>query len=276
MLVKYSYSPHLKPQTIIDEFTRFYKDQEHKGRERGVDRKLSYRAGLQSNLSKFKLQFDAPEEFKKQLHMTKDDMITLNKEKGESLRGRSIDIQAIDGDNTVLDCRQLLQSPDFCMKVIAVACLTGRRMAEIIVTVKFDPPETQHFTDLKYWTCVSGLLKQRGENRCIDIPLFAPREEINFALKALRAQCGVMTVEEVNTTVGKKIFRAMKKYCPQIGNIHAFRKFYVQMANIYFNERNCSLPRLGSDYLGHKSMDEAVLTYLNFRIQNAGSLNFKK
>ena len=107
-------------------------------------------AGLQTNLSKFKLSFRAPEEFKKKLHMSKEDMNILAKEKQGSMRKKSIDIQAIDGDNTVLDCRELLQSPDFSMKVIAVACLTGRRMAEIIVSAKFDPPSEEHATDARY------------------------------------------------------------------------------------------------------------------------------
>ncbi len=216
----------------------------------------------------------APIEFKKQLHLTKAEMVQLAREKEGSLRKHSIDIAAIPGDITILDCRTLLHNPDFALKVIAVACLTGRRMAEIVVSAQFDAPREPHATNLKYWSCVGGLLKQRGADRCIDIPLFAGRDEIIGAIKALRAQCGPMDIADVNKLVAKPIARAMKKYCPQIGHIHAFRKLYVLMCNEYFNDRHCSLPRLAADYLGHKTMSDTVLTYLNFRLEGIGTLSF--
>lgn len=273
MVAQYSSSDNA--EDVVRQFMLFYKQKEDEAKEKGRERKISFLGNVQSNLSRYKMRVKAPPEFKKKLHITKEELAQVASERHNSMRKQSIDIVAINGDKFVADCQDLLIHPDFCLKVIALACLTGRRMTEIVSTVKLDEAKEKHFTNSIYWACAKGLLKQRGEDKCVDIPLLAPRSSINACLRALREQCGHIAAKDVNRLVSKKISRAMKKYCPEIGNIHAFRKLYVLMCFHYFNERNCSLPRLASDYLGHKSMSESVLTYLNFRVENIGSLNFK-
>jgi hypothetical protein len=274
MLAKHQYTPDLDAAAIVAEFHAYFRELERKARARGMKTRGTYLGSVQYALSRFKTTMKAPADFKKHLHLSREDTLKLAKEKEARLRNHSIDLVAIQGDTTVLHCRELLTHPDFSLKVIAVACLTGRRMAEIVTTIKLEPPRERHFTNAAYWACASGFVKQRGLDACLDIPLFATRNEINMCIKALRAQCGPVALSEVNALVGKKIARAMHKYCPEIGNIHAFRKFYVLMCNHYFNERHCSLPRLGADYLGHRNMSETMLTYLNFRITGVGQLNF--
>jgi hypothetical protein len=269
------YSSHDKPEDVIEKFRQFYKEKERLGRARGTIRRLSFISSLQSNLSKYKTQVPAPVEFKQKLHITREELNQLIKERAHSVRQNSIDIVAIDGDKFVRDCRELLTHPDFALKVIAVACLTGRRMTEIISTANFDPPQEPHSTNLIYWSCVTGMLKQRGRNTCIDIPLFAKRNEIVACVHALREQSQHLTAKDSNKFASKRISRAMKKYCPEISKIHNFRKLYALMCFVYFNQRNCSLPRLTSDVLGHHDISNTVLTYLNFRLENTGSLNFK-
>lgn len=269
-----TYQPGDKAEDVVNIFREFYQSQEQKAKQKGLIRKSSWIASAQSALSKYKSKVNAPPEFKKDIHLSREEMIVCNNEKSNTLRDHSIDIKTIHGDEVVLDCRKLLKSKDVCLKIIAVACLSGRRMTEIISSVEFGPPAEKHFTNLKYWSCVTGLLKQRGDNKCFDVPLFEERDKIIEAVKEIREQTQHITKENVNKLMAKKISSAMHKYAPQIGKIHNFRKFYALMAFQYFNDRNCSLPRVASDCLGHKSLDESILTYLNFKVDNTGSLKF--
>jgi hypothetical protein len=254
----------------LSHYKKFEEDDQKTGRKR----KSSYLASAQTYLSHYKKRVVAPDEFKRKLHLTKQESDQLNVQRISTLRTNSIDLAAVRGDKIMFDCRNLLTHKSFELKVIAVACLTGRRMTEVVCTLVLDEPKEPHFSNLKYWACASGLLKQRGENRCFDIPLFAPRQDILNCIQKIRTQCKSIAQEDVNRRIGKRIARAMKKYCPEIDHIHNFRKLYIMMAMHYFNERHCSLPRLASDYLGHKGISETVLTYLNFELDKIGSLSF--
>jgi hypothetical protein len=264
---------------VVDAFIKYFQEKYESDLKRNKPRKLSYLSTVQTSLSAYKKELrrlDAPEHFLKQLHLARGQTEALIREKKDNVQAKAIDLPAINGDSIIEDCLKLLHNDNIYLRVVAVACLTGRRMAEILHSVTFGPPLDKHYTEERYWSCITGILKQRGEDRvkCREIPLFAPRDDINKALASIRKELPSSNAKDVNVLYGKPIARVMKKYCAEIGNLHQFRKFYVLACQEYFNERNCSLPRLAADYLGHKTMSDTILTYLNFRLVNVGSLDF--
>ena len=219
------------------------------------------------------------QKFLSQLKLSKADNRQLKIEKSKNVHLHSIDLPELDGDGIVLDCRRMLQNPNPYMRIIAVACLTGRRMAEIVHSVDFTKePVEQHYTSSAYWANITGICKQRkgdpGAIKTIEVPFLDTRCNIAACVASIRRDLPSPSVKYVNRKYGKPVQRAMQKYCPNVKKIHQFRKMYVLLCHHYFNERKCSLPRLAADYLGHKTMSESVITYLNFRLAPLGKLDF--
>jgi hypothetical protein len=281
-------------QAFSDEFKKHYKNLFDQAIKRGKKRRITYLSSMQSSLSNFKrllldenkkntrIDFEEHQgfaEFLKNLRLSKEDMRTLQTAKRQNVHAKSIDLPEISGDAIIKDCRLLLKKENPYLRLIGVACLTGRRMAEIMHSMTFEQPTEPHFTNQKYWTRISGICKQRVNDpdpiRYREVPLLGKRQDILRCIQSIRAELPASSVRDVNKRYGKSIQRAMRKYCPEIGNLHQFRKFYVLACFHYFNERNCSLPRLAADYLGHKTLSDTVITYLNFRMKPMGALNFK-
>jgi hypothetical protein len=267
------------PQEFVDSFTGHYQKLYDSDIEKGVVRKLSYLSSVQSNLSRFKKELQArgvPDQWLKDLHLPKKESIQLMHEKKNNVRNSSINLPLLQGDDIIRDCRTYLRHPNKYVKIIAVAALTGRRESEIILSMVFGPPRDSHFTDEKYWSCVTGILKQRTEGGVVsrEVPFLANRREILNAVTAIRKECPAKDVGEVNRKYAKGISRTLHKFCPELGKLHEFRKFYVAVCYHYFNEQHCSLPRVAADYLGHKTMSETVLTYLSARLSGMGGLCF--
>jgi hypothetical protein len=264
---------------IVKEFHAYFKE---RADMHPRERKMTHLATVQSSLSNLKkrlrLQGVDPE-FLKHLHMNKEDSSTLIQAKAQSVVTRSIDLPTVDADAIVLDCRALLNHKDPYLRVIALACLTGRRTAELLFCASFEPPKEQHTTAERYWASVTGFCKQRHdavEVMVRDVPLFECRNRICAAIEGVRRELPVDNIAEVNSKYAKGIQRRMNKYMPAaIKNIHALRKFYSLTAFNYFNQRNCSLARFASEVLGHRAMGPTVLTYLSFSVDCAKSLNFR-
>jgi len=268
-------------EVFVRAFVHHYETLYQKHSAEGRKRKTSALSSAQSYISRFKkllAQRGAPASFLNGLHLTRDEIRRLNIEKNAAVHAGAIDLHEIKGDAVIMDCRAFLRHENPILVVIGLACLTGRRMAEIILTAEFNPPEDKHFTSSRYWTSLGGILKRRTKaerEKTREVPLLAPREDIVAAIRRVRDELPASTPAQVNAKYAKRISRAMRKYCPVIGKLHQFRKFYVLCCFQYFNERNCSLPRLASDYLGHKNLSQTVITYLNFRVTDLGGLNFK-
>lgn len=249
--------------------------------KRGKVRKLPPTSSAQSYLSVFKKKIQAsragaPAAFLKGLHLTQQESKALMVAKSRNVYTGAIDLPAVNGDGVITDCRKLLTSPNPYLKVIALACLTGRRTAEIVFTIRLGPPTEKHKTSGAYWARASGFCKQRTDPIVSrEVPLLENRDTINRAIAAVRRELKVRSVGEVNKRFSKPIQRAIKKFCPAIGKVHQFRKFYALCCFKYFNDRHCSLPRIAADYLGHKTVSATVLTYLNFRVNNLGELSFR-
>lgn len=212
------------------------------------------------------------------LRMSRDEVLDLKKKQRQNTLARAIDLPMIHAEPMIRDCRNLLNNKNPYLRLLALACLTGRRASEILFGMKFGKPQSDHYTDEEYWTCVRGVAKQRvGDPDAVvsrEVPLFERRKVIVRAVQRLRRDLPADTRADVNRKYAKGAQRVMQTHAPEIHRMHDFRKFYVLVAFHYFNERNCSIPRLAADYLGHKTMSDTVITYLSFRVETDGSLDF--
>ena len=253
----------------------------------GRERKCCHLSTTQNTLSTLKKRLQtlgAPDAFLQGLRLPKADMDKLNSQKAAKVHQGGKNLVKIPADSMILDCRDVFQHPESkrALRVIALACLTGRRMVELLLTLKLDRPKFEHNTNEAYWAHASGLAKCRGVKHSIDIPLFLKRGEVERHLREVRAlfeppPAGLTLSEQktwINKKYSKEISRAMSRYCPSIKTIHNFRKFYAAVAVKYFMENDSSEVRLASDYLGHRQTSSTVLTYMNFKIFDVGSLEF--
>lgn len=276
-----------QPQEIVTEVRNHFKNNYREHRKSGRVRKSSYLSTAQNSLSAIKRElkkFGFPDSYTEHLHLSVEDMTKLNAQKANKLHTAGQNLVAVAGDDMVLDCRDVLTNPKAtrALKLVALACLTGRRTVELLYSARFDPPKQKHSTHEQFWSHVSGLAKQRGEEMTVEIPLLEQRSEILKSLQEVRnlfpRPPEDLPEDErrkwVNTQYAKEISRTMRKHCPIIAKVHNFRKFYAAMCVRYFAENDASDIRMASDYLGHRKLSGTVLTYMNFRVTDTGSLNF--
>jgi hypothetical protein len=280
------WKPETKAERVVQEFRDFFRKRYDDDAKAGKKRKLSHLSSMQSSLSVYKTALQSNErikptkEFLDGLHITQDEAVKLAYEKNGRLRDKSIDLPKIHGDQMIMDARKWLKSPDALHRVVAIAMLSGRRMSEIVATAKFGLPRQNHTgTSNEYWTCFTGLLKQRGNDRCVEAPLFAKRSEITESLNMVREAYRGISRAKINATLAKPISRLMARFAPDIHNLHAFRKLYAILTHHYFNERSCSLPRITNDYLGHVTGPTASsLPYANMALaeDSVGGIDFTR
>ena len=216
----------------------------------------------------------SPSAFYNNLKLSKENSILLKTERNERLRMKAIDLPQVHGDRIITDCRRLLKHKNKYMRLIAVAGLTGRRTVEILRTMKFNQPYEDHSELNDYWCLVTGVAKQKNGEIVREVPFFEKRETLKKKIKVLRKEFPTDCNRDVNALYAKQISNYMKDYCSVIGNIHSFRRFYVLMCYKYFNDRNCSIARIASDYLGHKTMGSTLISYLSFNVKTEDHISF--
>uniref|UniRef100_A0A6C0BPS5 Telomere resolvase ResT/TelK catalytic domain-containing protein n=1 Tax=viral metagenome TaxID=1070528 RepID=A0A6C0BPS5_9ZZZZ len=260
---------------------QYFEAKHERDTKAGRTRKTTALSTAQTVISLYKTRLrdlGAPEEFLQHLGLNREQVNQLIRAKAKTVHEGAIDLHEIPGDAVITDCRAFLDHENPHLVMIGLACLTGRRMAEILYSIRFTLPEEVHATNEKYWASTTGILKRRkGDTTDTrrEVPLLQTRDKINAAIAYVRQKMPAQSVQEVNRKYAKPLSRAVKKYCPVIGKLHQFRKFYVLACFHYFNDRHCSLPRIAADYLGHKTMTQTVITYLNFRVIDLGGLNFR-
>jgi hypothetical protein len=254
---------------------------------RGRKRESSHLSSAQTALSRIKTAFaelGVDEAYLRQIRLCPEDTKNLLNTKSRKVHEAGIHLPQAPADSIVMDCRDIITKSDSPkhLKVIALAALTGRRLVEILHTIRVNPPRAKHNTHLKYWCCMQGMAKQRGQDVCIEVPLLATRTAIQKCLREVRASfepppTHLSDSEKkswVNERYGKPISRCMQKYCPVVAKLHNFRKFYALTSHHYHNGSGSSLSRFASDVLGHRQTSASVLTYMNFRITDIGKLDF--
>jgi hypothetical protein len=287
MLDKYKKGPFTSPtaRRIVSETRCYFQARYKRDVRAGIDRKITGLACAQSTLSKIKKCFQdltTSATFLRELRLPKADMVRISARKQQRLHTQGTNLPTVPALSMIRDCRKILRSPDIQnhrrgLKLMALACLTGRRMVELILTAKFHQPRKQHQTPRKYWAYVTGLAKQRSPDPSgIEMPLLADRDSIVKGIMEIRqlypAPPRTLSPQKqktwVNNKYAKEVSRVMQKYCDTIGTLHNFRKFYALVAATYFQENNTSVLRLASDYLGHKQLSPSVLHYLNFIVSD--------
>lgn len=276
----------IDPEAVVTTVHAYYRRLHEDAVRGGHARALPYTNSVQVALSRLRSRLakhGVDPTFLKKLALTRHETTALAEAKNARVHKKSINVTSVAGDPIIEDCRQMLDDgmmeEDASKLIVALACLTGRRTSELVYSAVFDPPRgADHATSTRFWSCASGFAKQRKGDReavkCRDIPFLAPRSDINRAVRILRRLWPATSIREVNRKYGAHAGRALQRYCDVLGNIHQFRKFYVLCCYHYFNDNNCSLPRLAADYLGHKTMSSTVITYLNFRVTDLGGLDF--
>jgi len=303
----------LRPaEQIVRTTVNYFKNKYDQHRQSGRERKTCGLSTAQNTLSKIKTLFE--EEFEvrgirdsdylKQLRLQKSDMDALNASKSLKVHDAGTNIVAVPGDLLIRKSRDTLVNVDAsrALLVAAVACLTGRRMVEIIHRIQFNPPEEAHAEHEQYWCNISGLAKQRGVLTRFEVPLLEKRDAINKAMTKIRTlfpspPTNICRAPRVDLSVGQRLYferkrdvaenkwvsskygkemsRMMKAFCPEIGSLHKFRRFYVGVCLHYFPQDGVAENRTASDYLGHRQMSGAVLTYKNYIVRDLGTLDYQ-
>lgn len=294
-LVK-KYRQYGSPEAVVGEIMRHYKALYDKAIAEGKTRKVSYLIVARGAVSNFKQalrkQNVESEEYLQRLALPKQAQYIVKGEETQRQRDSSIHLTEVPGDAVMEDCRELLgkrtnDKHTAYVVLIALSCLTGRRTIELLKELVIQPPKEPH-PNPKYWACITGIAKQnpRDPVMCRDVPFFAPRDDIQDAMEFVRSVLELPPGPEGEDSVSKAMYRkkvnlkyanaiagAMQKHCPAVGQVKLFRKVYALMSFHYFNQNNCSLVRLASDYLGHKFIATAI-PYMNVRIGQVGRLRF--
>ena len=247
------------------------------------ERKTTWLNSFQCCLSLFRRQLkerNVHYHLLKYVRMSRQEKYLLEKQKRERLEKASENVSKLDGADVITRARTLLQSEDPATVVICLAALTGRRMSELILSGNFGPPQNTKWARPTYWSNFTGVLKQREWDKdkvnFREIPLLAPRQDINEAIERLRDLWPATSNAEVNKLYSSRVSKKMKELFPQIGTLHTFRKVYCPITYFHFNdELNFSLPRFASEVLAHKSIHGGrLLTYLNVNVTNLENIEF--
>lgn len=274
----------LLDSTMIQKaFKNHYTTCYNKRIESGGTRKTTWRNSAQTNLSTFKTTMKkyfnkepTPEqiEWLKGLHLNKVDSRLLMREKRMNVKAGALRRKIINDPVTIvlkaigwlsLDSQPVLQ-------VIAIAILTGRRSSEIVLTGSFSPPKYPHAQRHDCWCQYNGTLK-RGRNN-IEIYTLCPWQWIVKALENVRKHFSfIKSVEEANKKMAYRLSRLMKKTAPLVQRCHDWRKFYIKMGMMHFNEIQLPEWLFGQLYLGHNSeSSESITTYMNFVVNNSSTV----
>ena len=216
----------------------------------------------------------------KYVRMSRQEKYLLEKQKRERLEAASENVSKLDGAEVIARARALLASEDPATLVISLAALTGRRMAELVLSGQFGPPKNANWARPDYWANFTGVLKQREWDKTKvnfrEIPLLSPRADINDAIERLRDLWPATSNSEVNKLYSSAVSKKMKELFPEVGTLHTFRKVYCPITYFHFNdELNFSLPRFASEMLAHKSIHGGrLLTYLNVNVTNLENIDF--
>ena len=273
------YPRHWRMTDFVESFRMYFKFTYKLDIDAGKTRKTTWLNSFQSNLSQFRRQLkNRGIQFwlLKFIRMTAKEKRTLEMQKKQRMVDESVGIVRINGPALLEKARRLLFSDDPATLVVALAALTGRRSSELVHSGTFGHPQEKHLHPA-YWSHFTGILKQRewDKNKVVarEIPLLAPREEINEALERLRDLWPSDSVQEAGSLYSYPISKATKREFPDVAKLHEFRKTYAVITYEHFNEKDYSLPRFASEVLAHKSLlGGRILTYLNIAVKGVSGM----
>tara|TARA_X000000950_G_scaffold214102_1_gene257548 strand:+ start:465 stop:1487 length:1023 start_codon:yes stop_codon:yes gene_type:complete len=215
---------------------------------------------------------DAPlvPRFISELRLTHAENEAIRLKSKEQIEKRSQHVALIDSDRAkefLMKCNRALCDSSTSAKetLVAVALVTGRRTAEILLTGEFDAPQQlQAETDNEFKACFRGQLKAgiRDPNRCYTIPLLAPRACVTAAIAKLRARWPLSAgsrVSDVNRRFASTARRAalahLTELHPSLTHLHAARQLYAIITYHACQPHTYSMHGWIRRVLGHADLD---------------------
>jgi len=244
---------------VIDRFYVYYSELYDTQTKSGATRVTSALHTIQSQLSRFKkhlIVLGVPKEWCAGLKLLDGDLAILRKENAERLLETSQNLPSIDLDSLLKSARRTLHEsfkpPDV---LVALALVTGRRWGALlssITMVKSDKGTG--------WARITGMCKQRGDNRVIEVPIFADLAVIHTAIVFCRSFLVAKTITDANK-YASIIGRACKYVFSGVRKPHDLRKLYVHACYVHRNETNDSIAAVACRVLGHKTLGVSAITY---------------
>lgn len=170
---------------------------------------------------------DTVGELFKYLYMSK--YIEIAKEYKESLEHRTNNAILVRGGSEIIEMAvNFISSYDYKKISIGLAVLTGRRMAEILYTGKFDIVDNSH-------VFFTGQLKQ-NDNQGYEIPVLCDANLIIKALSNLRVLRSYKSIKNVNEKESGYLNKEVKKHFDKYSkglSMHDLRRFYAYVCYHY-------------------------------------------
>lgn len=249
-----------KVTDVVASFYKHYQELYDKQIESGRPRLTSANNTIQSRLSFMKTQLvyaGVDKKWCSGLKLYKRDQLALDIEKTERVQDMSSRLPPLDMDLMVKKARYCLAtSVAPCDVLVALALITGRRWGELLVGIKIDKsPKGPH------WAKISGMSKQRGGNRTIEVPIFADVTMVNIGLTFVRSWLPLASLSRASI-YAHDVIKSCKRVFPGVSIPHHLRKIYAHVCYVYFNPEHDGIALVASRVLGHKSLGSTVITYL--------------
>lgn len=206
------------------------------------------------------------------LRVTNSDRRVIVKTQARRLEDKLSTVNEINYKALLEEMRYLLKHPsesDPHELAGAIALATGRRHAEVYHNANFYPASKK---DSRHFCRVTGLLKKRGGDGDIIIPILAPLSEIVKAVKILRtdrpSDSHTDAGRRYNSAANLAVRRAFGEYCSKPITFHTLRSIYVLIAFKLSSSGEASgttFPSFAMRVLGHDGL-ESQLHYSSIRL----------
>jgi hypothetical protein len=207
--------------------------------------------------------------FVSQLKLSHDEQEQIRQLSKQRIEARSEDVARVHAASLhrfLRRCNSVLRdaSADPKETLVALAFVTGRRTAEIMLTAQFERVPSAKGNAHHFKACFSGQVKAglRDTERCYNIPLLAPVDQVNSALQRLRQRWPLAagsTPEQVNKHYASTAHRAAKKYLQplheKLGHMHAARQLYAMVTFEVCQPHTYSVHGWIRRVLGHSDLD---------------------
>ena len=174
-----------------------------------------------------------------------------------------------DYEKMLVKASELLEAPSIYDRILGLACLTGRRSAEIACTAQFKPLRDD-------WMIFEGQLK--GKTRVRDvykIPVLGESEGVIRATMHVRQQRPQWVDQPLlfHSCGSKELSRRVKRHFSEFMDdpaVKDLRAAYAEVCYRKFGNETITKSRFFSDILGHGEDDNLTgQSYLDFYIKGA-------
>jgi hypothetical protein len=204
------------------------------------------------------------------LTLSKEESIDLKHQYKEQLQSDHTSLRFVkDVDAVILKAEELLESEAYTALAVGIACLTGRRLTEILKTAKFE------FIDEEHILFTGQLKTKESENAKIapyPIPVLSTASILIEALAKLRQlrDFSALTNDQVHSKTNKSCSEQVKRHFSALipnCKVKDLRALYATICCEYFKPDDYSDPAYMAMILGHSELDLITpLSYQDFRI----------